>query len=105
MFQTVGNIIHQHRVAQGLTIAQLAELANVSDSYISRIELGTVKDTHISKLETVAQALGIKLTDLFNDTAPDPYTVELINALADLPEEKRVAVTTRLLELIQILDQ
>ncbi|WP_338207909.1 helix-turn-helix transcriptional regulator [Lactiplantibacillus paraxiangfangensis] len=104
MFNTVGKIIHQHRTAQGLTIAQLAESANVSDSYISRIELGNVKDTHLLKLERVANALGLQLTDLFTETQLDPHTTELIRKLTMLPDSKRAAVAQKILELINLLD-
>lgn len=103
MFSTVGKTIHLHRTAQGLTIAQLAEAANVSDSYISRIELGTVKDTHLLKLEKVANALGLQFTDLFTETTVDPATTELINLLLTLPAPKRTAVSQKILELIKII--
>lgn len=103
MFNTVGKIIHQHRTAQGLTIAQLAEAADVSDSYISRIELGTVKDTHLSKLAKVAEALGLQLPELFIQSDLDIPTIELISHLTQLPPTKRTAVSQNILNLIHLM--
>ncbi|WP_412989830.1 helix-turn-helix domain-containing protein [Pediococcus siamensis] len=105
MIESIGKIIHQHRVAQHLTIATLAEAAGVSDSYISRLELGTVKDSHVSKLNNVAKALGLKLSDLFTDTDLDPYTVELISKLTSLPNDQRKITSKHILELINILSK
>ncbi|RRG09239.1 MAG: XRE family transcriptional regulator [Lactobacillus sp.] len=104
MFELIGKIIHQHRIAQGLTIAELAEAAGVSDSYISRLELGTAKDSHVLKLEGVAEALGLNIKDLFDEPEVDPYTVELINKLTALSDTKRKNVSEMVLKLIDLLE-
>ncbi|QXJ68574.1 helix-turn-helix domain-containing protein [Lacticaseibacillus paracasei] len=103
MIQSVGKLVHKHRVAQKLTIAELAEKANVSDSYVSRLELGTVRDTHVSKLKRVADALEVNLADLFEETELDPFTVELIHKLVSLPTSQRAEVSKSILNLITIL--
>lgn len=65
MFEVVGKIVRQRRIKLGLTIAQLAEKACVSDSYVSSIELGSVQNARIVKLNDLAQALYINLGDRF----------------------------------------
>ncbi|TLF40169.1 helix-turn-helix transcriptional regulator [Lacticaseibacillus zeae] len=104
MIESVGKTIHLHRVAQKLTIAKLAERADVSDSFISRIELGTVRDTHVSKLNKVAKALNLSLADLFSQTDNDPYTTELISKLEALPKDKRTITSKTILDLIALFD-
>ena len=103
MIETVGKNIRAHRIAQKMTIAELAEKAGVSDSFISRIELGTVADTHVSKLTSVANALGLTVGELFSNTSPDPYTVELISKLTGLSAEKRIVVSKTILDLLNML--
>lgn len=103
MIENVGKNIRAHRTAQKMTIAQLAERAGVSDSFISRIELGTVGDTHISKLTSVADALGVTVGELFSNTGTDPYTVELISKLTSLPPEKRIVVSKTIIDLLALL--
>lgn len=103
MIENVGKNIRAHRTAQKMTIAELAEKAGVSDSFISRIELGTVGDTHVSKLTSVADALGLTVGELFSITGTDPYTVELVSKLMGLSAEKRIVVSKTILDLLNML--
>lgn len=103
MIETVGKNIRAHRTAQKMTIAELAEKADISDSFISRLEFGTVGDTHVSKLTSVADALGLTVGELFSNTNVNPYTVELISKLTSLPPEKQIVVSKRILDLLNML--
>ena len=53
------------RIRKKLSQEQLSELANLSKNTIGNIERGEVSPT-IATLEKIANALGIKFTDLVN---------------------------------------
>jgi XRE family transcriptional regulator, regulator of sulfur utilization len=61
----VGRQVRLHRKSQGLSQERLAELADVHHTYISNIERGKVTASAYSFYK-IAQALGIKLIDLFS---------------------------------------
>jgi len=54
----VGNLIRQRRKAQGMTLKDLAEKANVAYSYLSKIERGA-HDVGLSVLNRVGSALNL----------------------------------------------
>lgn len=105
MFNTLGHNIRQQRLAKGLTIAELAEKADASDSFISRLELGAVKNPHLLNVYSVAQALDVSLNVLFdNQTDTDPYTLELISKIESLPKEQGSEVSKHILKVLEILN-
>lgn len=55
--QGTGNVIRAARKAQGLTLAQLAELSDVHSSTISRIERGLI-DPPARTIKALTDALG-----------------------------------------------
>jgi quercetin dioxygenase-like cupin family protein/ribosome-binding protein aMBF1 (putative translation factor) len=63
----VGRMIRQQRKARQLTLAQLAELANVSTSYVSQVERGVANPT-LASLKTLSSALGITVGSLLEGT-------------------------------------
>ncbi|AKR44371.1 helix-turn-helix domain-containing protein [Methylophilus sp. TWE2] len=62
----LGNVIKEVRKQHGLTIADVAERANISVGMFSKIENGHVS-TSLETLEQVANALGVTLSRLFRD--------------------------------------
>lgn len=57
--------IRRLREEQGLSLAQLAEKADVSSAgRMSKIETGEVKNITIDTLDAIAKALGVKARDL-----------------------------------------
>lgn len=53
------------RTARGLTLVQLAEISGIGKSTLNNIENGKVSPT-LFQLETLAIALDVKITDLFD---------------------------------------
>ena len=62
-----GQIVRTHRERAGLTQAELAVAANVSESYIQRIEYGQRTPT-ITVFVQLAKALGIDPKELLQET-------------------------------------
>ena len=55
------------RKAKGLTQVQLAKRARVNQQDISRLEMGTTRTVNLAMLDRLAQALGVKATELLED--------------------------------------
>lgn len=62
--EALGATIRERRKAQGLTLAQMAQRANVSLGYLSQIELGK-NSASVETLYRISLGLGIKIADLF----------------------------------------
>ncbi|WP_125569078.1 helix-turn-helix domain-containing protein [Companilactobacillus insicii] len=90
MLEEIGKIIRKQRKALNMTIEQLAEKSGSSPSLISIIERGKLDNIKIQKLNDIARALNLQLSDFFlNKNLQDPDTLNLINYLSTLPEDKR----------------
>jgi transcriptional regulator with XRE-family HTH domain len=61
----LGERIRELRKARGLTQEQLAELVEVEQKHVSRLELGKSYPT-IERLEKIAEALNVQLKDFFD---------------------------------------
>ena len=67
---TVGRKTRELRLAQGLRLADLAEMTGYSTTYLSQIERGICIPS-LTALASVAMALGVEMTALFDlDTRP-----------------------------------
>lgn len=76
--QRIGDVIRRHRVAHKLTLAQLAEGAEMSAAMISRIENGYATSS-FEGLERLCTAVGITLGDLFSEvSAPHDSKAQLV---------------------------
>ena len=62
--QTLGAYLHQQRVANRLSLRQLAEAAGVSNPYLSQIERG-LRRPSADVLQSIAKALQISAESLF----------------------------------------
>ncbi len=64
MKKTLGQRVHELRMQKGLSVQELARMAEVSASYIYAIEAGA-RGSHIDKLTRIARILDTNLTDLW----------------------------------------
>ncbi|KRK79737.1 MULTISPECIES: helix-turn-helix domain-containing protein [Companilactobacillus] len=103
MLGKISKLIRERRRSLNLTIEQLAEKSGVSESFISRIERGEVDNVRIKKLNDIANALNMQLSDFFTDSnLSDIYTLDLIKYLSNLPEDERKRVSEVLLKVINL---
>lgn len=103
MLETISRMIRDRRLALGLTIEELAERSGSSYSFISRIERGKIDNLKLKKLNDIANALGLTMSDLFIDpNLTGVQTLELMKYLATLPSEKREEVAAALLRVINL---
>jgi len=61
----LGEHVKTLRLKQSMNVRELAKSAGVSVSYIYAIESGS-RGSHVVKLEHIAKALGVSLTELLN---------------------------------------
>ncbi|WP_125767173.1 helix-turn-helix domain-containing protein [Lapidilactobacillus wuchangensis] len=103
MLETISRMIRDRRLALGLTIEELAERSGSSYSFISRIERGKIDNLKLKKLNDIANALGLSMSDLFVDpNLTGVQTLELMKYLATLPSEKREEVASALMRIIKL---
>ena len=81
------NIVERLRRQRGLTQMQLAEMAGLQQSHISKIE-NQNDGTTIRVFQQIATALGLRLSDLFEDERA-PQEMALIEAFRALPPERQ----------------
>jgi DNA-binding response OmpR family regulator len=62
--EALGAAIRERRKSQSLTLAQVAQRANVSLGYLSQIELGR-NSASVETLYRISLGLGVKMADLF----------------------------------------
>ncbi|WP_218026818.1 helix-turn-helix domain-containing protein [Nocardia inohanensis] len=69
-WQRLGQVVHARRLSARLTLAQLAEQAELSQSFLSQFENGR-SNTSLRSLQRIADALGTTATELLagSDTA------------------------------------
>lgn len=82
----MGLIIKQIREKRGLTQSQLSEMAGVSRSQLSEIE-NERKPANTLRLSALAKALGVSVTDLFDNAPDETYK----NLIVDLMREMSTA--------------
>lgn len=61
-----GKEIRKIREHKGISLAQLAQLTNLTENYITGIELGEA-DPYMTEIYDITKALGIQLSDLFDN--------------------------------------
>lgn len=87
--ENVGSKIREHRVKKGISLRELGRRINIAYSYLSRIE-NNKQNPHIDLLESIANALDVKLADFFIDESKSNFTDEekdLISEKTLTPEE------------------
>lgn len=66
--KTVGWNVRRIRVRRGLTMEELGGAADVGPAHVARIERGVINSS-VDVLERLADALGVRLGDLFRPLA------------------------------------
>ena len=67
-YKNIGLKIADFRIQRGLTQQQLADRIGISKSYLSKIESpNTVKSFSLDVLFSIADELGIKISDFFEE--------------------------------------
>lgn len=68
LYRVIGSNIKNYREKARLTQVQLAEKAQISISYLSKIEAsGCNKSLSISVLNQIANVLGVEITEFFKE--------------------------------------
>lgn len=62
---SLADLIRNARIAKGLTQSELAERLGIDQRTVSNIETGAIKGRRVGVLERYADALGIRLADLY----------------------------------------
>ncbi len=75
----LGTALRQKRLAHGLTIADVSELAGISRGMLSKIENGQ-SATSLDTLHRLARALGVSLSALFRDVDVVEGNAQLVRA-------------------------
>lgn len=93
--ETLGDYLHEQRVANRLSLRQLAEAAGVSNPYLSQIERG-LRRPSAEVLQSIARALRISAETLYvqagilNPEESEVRSVELsINADSGLTDRQK----------------
>ena len=73
----VGAAIRRLRLAQGLTLADVADRAHISSAMLSRLETGAVSPS-LETVAAVAAALGADLPTLFRGIEAQPSDAQLV---------------------------
>ena len=91
----IGKNIARIRKQRGYTLSKLAELANISKSYLSNIERNINKNPSLSVMEKIADVLKVDIETLLkSDTESDPQLyfekewIDFLNELKELGMEK-----------------
>lgn len=77
-------LIRKIRKDQGLTLEQLAEMAGISRSYLTELELGA-KTINANRLEQVAKALKVNASDLIERITDSVSIAGAVGAGAQVP--------------------
>ncbi|MCK8515140.1 XRE family transcriptional regulator [Methylonatrum kenyense] len=77
--QYIGSVLRGRRVNQSLTIAEVAERADLSRGMVSKIENGQVA-TSLDSLARITAALGMTLSQLFRDYDSAEADAQLVKA-------------------------
>lgn len=98
----LGEKIKKERMRNRLTQEMLAELADITSSYVGQIERGERKVT-LSKLVRIANVLNVSVDYLLSDTAElteDNLQAEIKNAMNNMEEKDKHMI----IDIIKIIN-
>ncbi len=98
-FREIGNRLYKVRKKRGLTQAEVAEKAGLSDRTYADIERGTV-NMRVETVIRICQALQITPNDLFCEQKSDAYTKEEIQQMLEQCTESERKTACQVLEII-----
>lgn len=78
----VGSAVRAYRKRNGLTISRLADMADIDAGFLSHVERGT-RMASLPMIASLADALGISLSQLFKNASSAPKDLKGITASAD----------------------
>lgn len=89
---TFGEKLKQIRLSKGLSQAKLAEMADVHEKHISKIETGRFHP-NFETLNKILKALDLKLEDIENDisdvsTNTNPFYLKVLHILNNSDEQE-----------------
>lgn len=73
-WQRLGDVVHSRRLAAGLTLAQLSDQAQLSQSFLSQLENGRT-NASLRSLQRISDALGATATELLAAADSTPAAV------------------------------
>lgn len=93
--------IKEKRKALALTQYQLAEMLNVEDKYISRLETGTSTPS-FALLEKLSNIFSVELSELFlnEDYAAKEELIETINSKLKRTNVKKLTLISKIIDSI-----
>lgn len=79
---------------QGLSQRRLAEIGSIDQSALSRYLSNESHDIRLGTLTSIANALGVPLSQLITDheVSHDPKILRVVKAMESMPEYKKDAV-------------
>lgn len=101
----IGRVIRMYRKRKGYSINQLADIAGVSKSYLSKIERGVHRNPSVEFLKKISRALKVELKELFDTEVilyrrteqEDEWRTHLVQAVqAGMNQEELFQFTHRL---------
>ena len=98
----LGEKIKKERMRNRLTQEMLAELADITSSYVGQIERGERKVT-LSKLVRIANVLNVSVDYLLSDTTEltgDNLQAEIKNAMSNMEEKDKHMI----IDIIKIIN-
>ncbi len=104
-------MLRAHRIAAGLTQAELARRAGISGKYVSEIERGT-RDVPFSTLHALVhdglrRRLDVRFADAGGHSMTNGYPRaigEIARALAELPDDRRAGVLAIVRSLLRLVE-
>ncbi len=88
----LGDVLREHRLAQGRTLREVSAAASVSLGYLSEIERGE-KEASSELLFAVCSALHVPLSEVLESVAERVAETELLTAPVALPVGGRAVVS------------
>ena len=98
-FRKIGNRLYTMRKRKGLTQAEVAEAARLSDRTYADIERGKV-NMRVETTIRICEALHITPNDLFCEQKEDSYTKEEIQAMLNQCSEDERKIAYQVLGII-----
>ena len=98
----LGEKIKRERIHNRLTQEMLAEMAEITSSYVGQIERGERKVT-LSKLVRIANVLNVSVDYLLSDTIDtieDDFEIEVKNVMSSMEEKDKQMV----IDIIKIIN-
>ena len=98
----LGRRVKTLRLARGLSQRELAELADIADKYLSRVEVGAVTPSMLVGTR-LARALGVPLDALIATTparTPDPRWTKILRKLRRLEAKHELERAAAILDIL-----